>query len=169
MKEDARIARNATRLRECNPVFAVRVSKIINRMESLGFRPRIQEAYRSQSDQLAAVRRGASRTKQGFHNLTNSDGKPDSCAVDVLDDNAPNNPGLRYMLSLAWCAKQEKCVTGIDWGCTAHVKRILAKAINEQRFDFEIDRHLIGWDPCHVQPADLSLDRALTGDRPKGV
>jgi len=166
MKEEARITRNATRLRECNPVFAVRASKIIGRMESLGFRPRIQEAYRSQSDQLAAVRRGSSRVKEGFHNLTSPEGKPDSCAVDVLDDNAPNNPGLQYMLALAWCAKQEKCSTGIDWGCTAHVNRLIAKAIEEQRFDFKIDMHLIGWDPCHVQPADLEREDALRGRRP---
>lgn len=163
MTEDARIKRNAARLRECNPVFAIRISKVLGRLEALGFRPRIQEAYRSRTDQLAAFQRGASRLKVGFHNLTSPEGKPDSCAVDVLDDNAPLNPGTRYLLTLAWCAKQERCVTGIDWGLLQPQRKAIATAIDEQDFDLPLR---VGWDPCHVQPADVPLDAALQGRRP---
>lgn len=163
MTEDARIKRNAARLRECNPVFAMRVSKILGRMEALGYRPRIQEAYRSRSDQLAAFQRGASRVKAGFHNLTTPDGKPDSCAVDVLDDNAPLSPTTRYLLALAWAAKQEQCETGIDWGLERCQRDAVWKAINDKRFDAQVS---VGWDPCHVQPYDVTLEAALKGARP---
>lgn len=163
MTEDARIQRNAARLKECNPVFAMRVSNIINRMEALGFRPRIQEAYRSRSDQLAAFQRGASRVKAGFHNLTTPEGKPDSLAVDVLDDNMPLNPTTRYMLALAWCAKQEQCATGVDWGLARYLRDAVAKAIEDQQFDAKVK---VGWDACHVQPADVTLEDAIKGVRP---
>lgn len=163
MTDDARNKRNASKLRECNPVFAMRVSRILGRLEADGFRPRIQEAYRSRSDQLAAFQRGASRVKVGFHNMTTPDGKPDALAVDVLDDNAPLSPGTRYVLALAWAAKCELCATGIDWGLLQPQRNAIAAAIEAKQLDADVR---VGWDPCHVQPADVPLDAALQGRRP---
>lgn len=163
MKEDARIQRNATRLKECNPAFAMRVSKVLNRMEALGFRPRIQEAYRSRSDQLAAFQRGSSRVKVGFHNMTTPEGKPDSLAVDMLDDDWPLNPPIGYLLALARAAKRETLQTGIDWGLPVHYRKLLQRAIDGESLE---NNPKVGWDPCHVEPADITLTEAIKGVRP---
>jgi hypothetical protein len=44
MREQQRLARNASRLTECYEVFAEAVTRVIEDMQRLGFRPRIQEA-----------------------------------------------------------------------------------------------------------------------------
>jgi len=164
MKEEARRARNTQRLGELNPAFARRIAAIITELESKGFRPRIQDAYRSKSDQLAAFQRGSSRVRAGFHNLTNAQGKPDSLAVDMLDDDWPLNPPIGYLVALARAAKNVQCETGIAWGLPVHYRKQLERMIDGESLNISPK---VGWDPCHVQPADLSLDAALKGARPQ--
>jgi len=166
MIESARIVRNNAKLRECNPVFANRLRCVLILVEEYGFRPRIQEAFRTKADQLAAFQRGASDVKFGLHNMVNAKGKPDALAVDILDDNAPLNPSRKYKIVLAWAAKQCGCETGIDWDCSVHDKKLIAAAVANLNFSTTTE---LGWDPCHVQPSDVTLEDAIRGHRPKGV
>src|SRR3982751_6042999 len=101
MNETARKQRNQQRLTECFRKFAQRVEAVINDLEAQGFRPRIQDAHRSIEDQLKAVKNGFSKVKFGFHNVTGANGKPESLAVDLLDDDKPLNPSRRYIILLA--------------------------------------------------------------------
>ena len=55
MQEAARLARNKERLTECFPTFAARVAKVIQDMEALGFRPRIQDALALDLDHADAA------------------------------------------------------------------------------------------------------------------
>src|SRR3982751_510333 len=105
MNEAARKQRNKQRLTECFPKFAKRVEAVINDLEAQGFRPRIQEAHRSIEDQLKAFREGFSKVKFGFHNITGSNGKAESLAVDLLDDDKPLNPSRKYIILLAAAAQ----------------------------------------------------------------
>jgi len=47
MREADRQGRNQNRLQECHEVYAKKVAAVIQGMEQLGFRPRIQDAWRS--------------------------------------------------------------------------------------------------------------------------
>jgi len=76
MNEQDRQTRNRERLEECHPVFSARVAAIIANLEHDGYRPRIQEAWRSPSDQLKDFQSGHSKLQFGFHNTTAVDGKP---------------------------------------------------------------------------------------------
>src|SRR5690349_24930751 len=102
MQETARIARNQERLSECFPTFAKRVADVIADMEAQGFRPRIQAAHRSIADQKIAHDTGHSHVLFGFHNVTGTGGKPESLAVDLLDDDHPDETVPRkYLITLA--------------------------------------------------------------------
>ena len=107
MKEPARVERNKQRLGECFPVFAKRVANVIKDMETLGFRPRIQDAHRTIEDQLKAFNNGFSDVKFGFHNVTGATGKPESLAVDLLDDDHPLAPPRKYVITLASVAQNQ--------------------------------------------------------------
>src|SRR5215213_8106713 len=98
MKETARKERNQQRLTECFPAFAQKVQAVIDDLEGQGFRPRIQDAHRSVADQLKALKGGFSKVKFGFHNVTGANGKPESLAVDLLDDDHPLNPSRKYII-----------------------------------------------------------------------
>ncbi|WP_157050640.1 hypothetical protein [Herbaspirillum rhizosphaerae] len=52
MNEEERNARNNARLQELYPTFRARIAKVINLMEQVNFRPRIQDAWRSPEDQI---------------------------------------------------------------------------------------------------------------------
>src|SRR5262245_19127281 len=113
MKEAARKARNKERLGECFLAFAKRVERVIAEMEDEGFRPRIQDAHRTIKAQHDAVKNGFSTVKFGFHNVTGAGGKPDSLAVDLLDDDSPLSPSRKYVITLASVAQKQKLHSGI--------------------------------------------------------
>ena len=108
MNETDRQARNADRLAEVFPTFAVRVQAIIVDLEGQGLRPRIQDAWRSPADQLKAYLSGHSKLKYGFHNITGPNGEPQGLAVDLLDDDHPAHEGSEYLLRLAAAAGRHK-------------------------------------------------------------
>ena len=161
MKEAARKARNAQRLTECHPAFAARLTRVITRLEDAGIRPRIQDAWRSPQDQLTAFLNGNTKVKFGFHNVTGADGRKESLAVDLLDDDAPLAPGAPYVLRLA---AAEGLATGVLWGLPAKLKSGTAAAIAAGDFDAPVK---IGWDPCHVEPTGITIAQAKGGERPK--
>ena len=163
MNEERRRARNAARLDQLHPAFARRVRAIIDGLESEGLRPRIQDAWRDPAAQLRAYQRGRSRLRFGFHNLTGLDGEPESLAADILDDDHPAREGVSYLLRLAAAAEAHQCTTGIRWGLPARLRAGIDEAIASRSWEAALK---IGWDPCHVQPADLTLAEARKGKRP---
>ena len=82
MNEESRRARNAHRLAELHSTYAGRIGRIISQLEAAGYRPRIQDAWRSPESQLAAFEAGTSKLTFDFHHLTTADGRPDSLAVE---------------------------------------------------------------------------------------
>jgi hypothetical protein len=163
MQEQQRLERNASRLTECYPAFAEALKHVIEDMERLGFRPRIQDAWRSPEAQLEAVNSGNSELRFGFHNITGAGRRKEALAVDLLDDDAPLQPSRRYMLTLAAVARDHNLETGITWGLQPSTRQRLERAIRER--DFEAPGK-IGWDPCHVQVTGITPTQARQGRRP---
>lgn len=169
MTESNRRARNNDKLLECHPVFAMRLAAIIAELEADDLRPRIQTAYRSPEDQAAAVARGTSLLTWGYHQAQAPDGRPAALAADVIDDDQPLRPTTSYVLRLAAAARARRCETGIDWyrrGTAekrAAQRAQIAAAVEARDWAAPV---IIGWDPCHVQVADVSLADARRGLRP---
>jgi hypothetical protein len=163
MQEPQRLACNVDRLTECYEVFAEALTRVIEDMQRLGFRPRIQEAWRSPEAQLEAVNSGNSELRFGFHNVTGADGRKEALAVDLLDDDAPLQPSRRYLLTLAAVAHDHGLETGITWGLQRSTRRQLERAIRERNFDAP---GKFGWDPCHIQVMGMTPAQARQGERP---
>jgi len=66
---------------------------VISDLEADGLGPRVQDAWRPAEDQLKAFKSGHSKLKFGIHNVTGVNGFKEALAIDLLDDNAPLNPG----------------------------------------------------------------------------
>jgi len=163
MKEADRQARNQQRLAEMNDPMGVVVRRVLDRLEAQAFRPRIQDAWRSPADQLAAFERGTSKVKFGFHNVTGAGGVKESLACDVLDDDHPLGPPTRYLLALAIAARAERVHTGILWSLPPGLAAGVAAAIA----DGDIDRQVkVGFDPTHVEPVGITIAQAKAGERP---
>lgn len=166
MQEWQRQVRNGERLRECYPPFAQALKRVLHTLEQDGYRPRIQDAYRSPERQEEAYQRGYSSVRWSLHNARDVDGQPDALAADVLDDDAPLAPGRRYLLALAIAADRYGLVTGVTWGLPPRLQLAVQEAIVARQVDATVK---LGWDPCHVQPKGLSLLAARQGERPTGM
>ena len=163
MTEQQRKQNNAQRLTECNPAFRNKAAAILTDMEGHGWRPRIQEAWRSPARQRQLLADGFTKVRWGMHNATTDNGKPDALAVDVLDDDTPNKESTRFLLMLASSARVHGCVTGIDWGLSQGNRDSVRSAIASRNFDARVG---VGWDPCHVQIGGISVSEARNGARP---
>lgn len=172
MTDQARHERNILRLSECYAPFAVRVVRLIADLEREGFRPRIQQAFRTPKGQAAVLASGNSKVKWSFHMATTPEGKPDALAVDILDDDYPvpvKDQRLwpvsfrQYLLWLAALAAGYELETGLAWGLDAVERRALALAMSTDPLSYTKG---IGWDPTHVEPRDLTLTAAKAGRRP---
>lgn len=163
MTDEARAIRNTSMLRQCHPWFRTALSMTLAHLQALGFRPRIQCAWRSQAEQAAAHASGHSELAWGFHNATTLDGQPDALAADVLDDDAPLNPTRSYLLALARNARANGLETGILWGLPLGIRHAFDEVIRQPGKDWP---GKVGWDPTHVQVGGLSLHDAQAGVRP---
>ena len=163
MTEEARKKRNADRLKECFPAFAGNLKAVISDMEKQGFRPRIQDAHRTIEDQLKAFKNGFSQVKFGFHNVTSAGGKPESLAVDLLDDSKPLNPSREYLIRLAAAADARGLRTGIFFGLPVVLRAGLQQAITNLDFNPSVK---IGFDPTHVEVTGITIAEAKAGKRP---
>jgi hypothetical protein len=164
MNEERRAQRNADRLKELYPTFRTKVAAVIADLESQGLRPRIQDAWRSPVDQLAAFNSGHSKLKFGFHNVTGANGKKEALAVDLLDDDHPAREGKEYLLRLAAAAGKQGLVTGIRWGLPAKLRAAIDEVIAKSDWKASIK---IGWDPAHIEPQGITPADAKEGKRPK--
>lgn len=163
MTDDARTERNRAELQSCFPWFRTRLAKVLATLQAQGFRPRIQQAWRSPEDQLVAFATGHSKLKYGFHNTTASDGTPEALAADVLQDEFPLNPTREYLLALVRVARKHDLDTGIEWDLPLLIRSALNDAIrNGKPWEGKI-----GWDSCHVECATISVAQAKAGVRPQ--
>jgi len=163
MNEPARKERNKQRLGECFPAFAQRVEAVIHDLEEEHFRPRIQDAHRSIEDQLLAFKKGTSKVKFGFHNVTGAGGKAEALAVDLLDDDHPLDPPRKYLIRLAGIAQARGLQTGIFFGLPSTLRKGLRKAIEDLNFSAGVK---IGFDPTHLEVKGISIEEAKAGKRP---
>lgn len=163
MLEPRRKERNAQKLTELYPTFAARVARVIAGMEAAGWRPRIQDAWRSPEDQKKAYDAGHSKLLYGFHNVTGPDGRREALAVDLIDDDKPLNSRKPYLLQLAAIAGQEGVTTGIRWDMPVELVAGIDKAIADQNWNAKVK---IGWDPTHIQPIGITVQEAKAGKRP---
>lgn len=163
MKESARLQRNADRIGECFPAVGTRLREVIETLEGQGFRPRIQDAWRSPADQEKAFIKGTSKLKFGFHNVTGPGGTKESLACDVLDDDSPLAPSTRYLLALALAARAKGLETGILWSLPAPLVAGVEAALAARNIDAPVK---VGFDPTHVQPTGLKPSDAKRGVRP---
>lgn len=163
MKEADRKQRNADKVKELYPTFRTKIEQVIVEMEKRGFRPRIQDAYRSPADQLIAFNNGHSKLKYGFHNVTGASGQHESLAVDMIDDDFPLASRPSYLLNLADVSIGLGLHTGIDWGLTHELAVSVKTAIVNKNFNAPVK---IGWDPTHIEPLGITPDQAHTGKRP---
>lgn len=163
MKEAARKQRNTDRLTTLYPTFAARVGRVIAQLEASGLRPRIQDAWRSPEDQRKAYESGHSKLLFGFHNVTGQAGRAEALAVDLLDDDAPLEPGRAYMLKLAAAAARESLATGVRWGLPKKLRSAIDAAIVNADWTANVK---IGWDPLHVEPTGITVAEARGGRRP---
>ena len=163
MIEQERIQRNSERLLELNALFAVRVKSVLDGLKARGFRPRIQDAWRSPAAQIQAYLSGHSKLRFGFHNVTDVGGKPAALAADILDDDAPTAPAHAYLLQLAALAEQAGLHSGIRWGLPLAFARAIDTAIAAQDWEASVK---IGWDPTHVETRAITVAQARAGQRP---
>lgn len=163
MLEADRLQRNQARLQEMYPYFSVRVQAVLKELEAAGYRPRIQDAWRSPEDQLKAYRAGTSQVQFGFHNVTGANGVKEALAADILDDDHINDPKTHYMLHLAAAAEHNGLTTGVRWGLTDTFSKAIDTAIAAQTWTVPIH---VGWDPMHVEVTGVTIPEAKKGIRP---
>jgi hypothetical protein len=172
MNETQRNKWNTDKLAELYPPFGERISAIVTELESHGLRPRIQEAWRSEADQLKAFNSKHSQLKYGFHNVTGAKGKKEALAIDMVDDSLVNNKKVEYsyaeyLLRLTAAAEKQGLVSGIRWGLEegfAAAIDAIENAIAKE--DWKVPLKHFGWDPGHIQPRDITPEDAKKGKRP---
>lgn len=164
MNDADRRSRNTARLAECWPPFAAAVIRIIAQLEGVGFRPRVQDGYRTPAAQLEAFRSGHSKLKYGFHNVTRADGTPESLAVDLIDDDHPLASPAGYCVAVAAFAGAEGCQTGLRWGVPSAMQGPIDRALAAR--DWSGLGVKMGWDPTHIEPVGITPAEAKAGRRP---
>lgn len=163
MNEDLRADRNRTMLAQCNAAFRTTLANLLASLQGLGYRPRIQCAWRDPAEELELYNSGKSHVRWGMHNATTADGKPDALAADVLDDDHPLNPTRPFLLALARGARARGLTTGIDWGLPVGPKAALQTLLAQQGGMWDGP---LGWDPCHVEVTGVTYAQAMHGARP---
>lgn len=157
--------RNIDKLAECNPWLRAKVGAILRDLQGHGYRPRIQEAWRSPADQILACLEGRSKVRWGFHNATGKANLPDALAADIVLDDCPYEEPREFLLKLYSSAKAHGLETGILFGLSAVNRVRLNKAVAASNWTYSGP---IGWDPWHVQPtpSTLTIAQAKRGERP---
>jgi hypothetical protein len=170
MNETQRQDCNEEKLEELYPVFREKIRAILLELESHNIRPRIQDAWRSEADQLKAFKSGNSQLTFGFHNVTGANGLKEALAIDLVDDDIVNNKATHgnaeFLLRLEAAARRQGLMTGIIFGLDdfpGAIELINAAITNE---DWLAPLKHFGWDPGHVQPQDITPEDARRGKRP---
>ena len=163
MNEADRKQRNYIKVHELHPTIQPKMEAVLRELESYGYRPRIQEAWRSPQDQLAAYRAGTSKIKYGFHNATATDGTKEALAADVWDDDRPTTAKTHFMLHLLAAAEKNGLTTGIRWSLSDNRIKLIEDAIAQEDWARPV---WVGWDPLHVEVTGLTIQEVEAGKRP---
>jgi peptidoglycan L-alanyl-D-glutamate endopeptidase CwlK len=106
------------KLMSLDPGLRRKVERILDRLDSEGFRPRIFYGWRSVTVQRELVRKGHSRVNFSFHNAQYRNGRPRAYAVDIIDrrwawrDDAERNG---FWDALGRAGKAEDLYWGGSW------------------------------------------------------
>jgi hypothetical protein len=163
MLEADRKLRNQNMLLEMYPVFRTKVAAVLQEMESYGYRPRIQEAWRSVETQMSYYRQGLTKLQYSFHTVTGANGTKEALAADILDDDRPDGVKLPYIIHLAAAAKNNGLTTGAYFDLAPDKVAALDAAIASKNWSAPV---YIGWDSLHVQITGMTPDDAKAGIRP---
>ncbi len=169
MKEKNRLRRNGEILAQLDIFFGGRIRLILSDLASSGEEARLDCGWRSVQEQAVKFAQKLSEVEWGFHCAVNEEGKPASLAVHIIDDREkdPYKPQTgKFAIKLAIIAKKYKCTTGILWRLKSIDKDKLKAVIDLMDLDY---KGKIGFDPFHLQPADLTLTEARDGKRLKEV
>ena len=93
--------------------------------------------------------------------MTGRNGEHRAFAVDVVErtDGARTKP--QYAVTLARLAKVNDLQTGISWGVMEWDRQAVERVVQTQ--SLPVSEYLkLGWDPCHMEPRNLSLKEALS-------
>jgi len=164
MNEADRKQRNYLKVHELHPAIRPRMEAVLSELESYGYRPRIQEAWRSPKDQLAAYNAGTSKVKYGFHNVTAADGTKEALAADVWDDDRPTGAKTHFMLHLLAAAEKNGLNTGIRWSLSDNRIKLIEDAVAQEDWKRPV---WVGWDPLHVEVTGITIQEAEAGKRPE--
>jgi hypothetical protein len=146
------------KLMECDPSIVGRVRDTIADLEAIGFKPSIKAAWRSAEEQGRAFYNGRSDLRFGFHNLTGDHGERRAFSVDLVEDVNRATTSPRFALTLAFFASRHHMRSGVLWGLNERQQQAVISAIANRTFDSKVE---IGWDPCHLEPDDMSLAEAM--------
>lgn len=163
MIEIERKMRNETKLLEMHPAFRVRLQAVIKELEEYGYRPRIEQAWLSQQEQVEAYRSGRSGVTYGFHNITSAVGVKEALAAEVWDDNDFAHQKTPFMLHLLAAAEANGLTTGMRWGLSPEKVEAIDDAIAIKNWDGPV---YPGGEPLHVEITGLSIQDAKDGKRP---
>lgn len=158
MLEILRKQRNKQRLTEIYSKYVDKYADLLNCLEkTYGYKPRMQDAWRSLELQRKYWSIGKSWLKVGAHNFTLPGERKAALAADILNDRDPlGKNSIEYWAVLAIEAHKRGLETGICWNLkqgpgthrAAMETAIAAGSIFELARLVDIDR---GQDPCHVQ------------------
>lgn len=162
MTDQQRTEHNRMLIQQANASFRLALAQVLAQLQADGWRPRLQEVWRSEADELDVHAAGHSEVTFGFHNCTALDGQPDALAADVLDDDAPLQIRRAYVWALAKAAHRFGLETGITFGLPANIKAALMAALEAG----EAWGGKLGWDCDHVQVAGITIAQARAGVRP---
>ena len=154
---------NDEKLTEFYPVFRKKIESILTLMLAIGYRCRIQCAWRSPEAQLEAYTSGHSKLKFGLHNATGKAGVKEALAADIYEDPEATHAPEKYYVALAHFAQQVGLDTGARYSLTGKLRAAWYKATGA------CDQNYLGkygWDPSHTEEKVLSL-RVKLGWRPK--
>src|SRR5688572_9601091 len=163
MLEKDRLARNLQMLAQMYPAFRTRVEAVIKTLESFGYRPRIQEAWRSPQAQMDAFRSGHSRLIYGLHNATAADGTKEALAADIYDDNNMSSLKVPFVLHLLAAAENQDLTTGVYWDLSVNHIAAIRDAIAKKNWAAKVH---VGYDPLHVEVTGITPKDAQQGKRP---
>ena len=164
MNDALRHERNKQRLGELHPWMRERVALLLVELESDGWKPRIQDAWRSPEDQKKAFDSGHSKLLYGYHNVTGPHGEMESFACDILrEDDTVLIAEKEYCIALAYYAHNLGLSTGIAWGFNEAMRKATMDAVYAKDTKANVK---ISWDPTHVEPAYFWLEKLKIGWRP---
>lgn len=165
MNDTDRQKRNEEKLTELHPWMRQRVIGLLVDLEHHGWKPRIQDAWRSPEDQLKAFNSGHSKLKYGYHNVTGPGGVKESFACDILrEDDSVLKAEKEYCIALAHYAKKQGLATGIVWGMPQAIALATMRAVAQLDLNANVK---ISWDPTHCEPSDPWLAKLQGGWRPE--